>query len=316
VDEIKVGIVGLDTSHCPAFTRLLNDSAYEYHVPGARVVGAYPGGSDRFSLSRDRVQGFTDELRDTYGVRIYNDIPSLVADVDAVLLESVDGRQHLEQFEQVVDQSGPHHKPVFIDKPLATSTADARQMIQLAGQTQTPVLSSSSLRYSAGIVGLAGSDALPDASSGPAGERVLSCEAFGPAAILDDYPGLFWYGIHSAEILYAYMGMGCQALRCIPHKDLDVVIGEWGDGRIGVVRGTRFKGGVFGCVVHTDAGTRCGIAQSRPPGYYDLMVQVIEFLKSGVSPVDIRETFEIVSFLEAANWSREHAGQITRLEHL
>jgi len=170
VDEIKVGIVGLDTSHCPAFTRLLNDSAHEYHVPGARVVGAYPGGSDLFSLSRDRVQGFTAELRDTYGVRIYGSIPALVADVDAVLLESVDGRQHLEQFEQIVGQSASQRKPVFIDKPFATSTAHARQMIQLAEQTQTPVLSSSSLRYSAGIVGLAGPDALPDASFGPGGD--------------------------------------------------------------------------------------------------------------------------------------------------
>jgi hypothetical protein len=305
VDQIKVGIVGLDTSHCPAFTRLLNDSAHEYHVPGARVVGAYPGGSDLFSLSRDRVQGFTAELRDTYGVRIYDSIPALVADVDAILLESVDGRQHLGQFEQIVDASKPARKPVFIDKPFATSTADARRMIHLAGKRQTPVLSCSSLRYSAGIVGLASE-----------GQRVLSCEAFGPAAILDDYPGLFWYGIHSAEILYAYMGAGCKTVRCIPHKDLDVVIGEWDDGRIGVVRGTRFEGGEFGCVVHASAGTRCGLAESKPPGYYGLMVEVIEFLKSGVSPIDIGETFEIVSFLEAANWSREHAGQITRLERL
>jgi hypothetical protein len=44
------------------------------------------------------------------------------------------------------------------------------------------------------------------------------------------------------------------------------------------------------------------------------MQVVIGFLQSGVSPIDVRETFEIVSFLEAANWSREHAGQVTRLE--
>jgi hypothetical protein len=256
-----------------------------------------------FSKSRDRVQGFTEELRDTYGVRIYDSIPALVAGVDAILLESVDGRQHLEQFEQIVGSFSGGPKPVFIDKPFATSTDDARQMLQLAERTQTPVMSSSSLRYSAGIVGLAGE-----------GERVLSCEAFGPAEILEDYPGLFWYGIHSVEVLYAYMGAGCRAVRCIPRGDVDVVIGEWGDGRVGVVRGTRFEGGEFGCVVHTDAGARCGIAQRSPPGYYDLMQVVIEFLQSGLPPIDVRETFEIVSFVEAANWSREHAGQISRME--
>jgi hypothetical protein len=303
--QIQVGIVGLDTSHCPAFTRLLNDDAQEYHVLGGKVVGAYPGGSELFSLSRDRVQGFTDELRDTYGVRIYDDIPALVADVDAILLESVDGRQHLEQLKQVVGAFAGGPKPVFIDKPLATSTVDARQMIQLAERTGTPLLSSSSLRYSAGIVGL---DAGPGA--------VLSCEAFGPAAILDDYPGLFWYGIHSVEMLYAYMGVGCESVRCIPQDELDVIVGQWSDGRVGVVRGTRFKGGQFGCVVHTDDGARCGLAESTPPGYYGLMQVVIDFFQSGVAPIDVQETFEIISFLEAANWSRDHAGQITRLERL
>jgi hypothetical protein len=305
VGEIKVGMIGLDTSHCPAFTRLLNDDSDEYHVPGAKVVGAYPGGSDLFSLSRDRVQGFTEELRDTYGVPIYDSIPALVADVDAVLLESVDGRQHLEQFEQIVAQSQAGRKPVFVDKPFATSTADARQIIRLAEQTQMPMMSSSSLRYSAGIVGLTGER-----------EPVLSCEAFGPAAILDDYPGLFWYGIHSAEILYTYMGMGCGTVRCIPYEDVDVIMGEWQDGRIGVARGTRFKGGEFGCVVHTPGGTRCGVARSTPPGYYGLMQVVVEFFQTGVAPLDVQETFEIASFLEAANWSREHAGQIARLERL
>ena len=310
MDEIKVGIVGLDTSHCPAFTRMLNDDSYEYHVPGARVVGAYPGGSALFSLSRERVQGFTAELRDTHGVRIYEDIPSLVAEVDAILLESVDGRQHLEQLAQIVGACAGGPKPVFVDKPFATSTADARAMIRLAERAGMPVMSSSSLRYSAGIVGLA------ERVEGSDGGRVLSCEAFGPAAILEDYPGLFWYGIHSVEMLYLYMGRGCVSVRCIPQEEVDVIVGQWGDGRVGVVRGTPIQGGEFGCVVHTGAGARCGVALSSPPGYYGLMQAVAQFFQSGVPPIDIGETFEIVSFLEAANWSREHAGQITRLERL
>ena len=90
------------------------------------------------------MEGFTEELRDTFGVCIYDSIPALVADVDAILLESVDGRQHLEQLKQIVDASLGSPRPVFIDKPFATSTTDARQMIQLAEETHTPLLSSSS----------------------------------------------------------------------------------------------------------------------------------------------------------------------------
>lgn len=294
---MKIGMVGLDTSHCPAFTRILNDAAHEYHIPGTEVVGAYPGGSAQFSRSRDRVAGFTEELQRDFGVRMYDDIPSLVADVDAILLESVDGRQHLEQFRQMAVG-----KPVYIDKPLTTSVAEAHELVRLAEETGTPIMSCSSLRYAAGIAGL-----VQD-------EEVLSCEAFGPAALLDDYPGLFWYGIHGAEILFAFMGAGCSAVRCVAHPDVDVVVGEWRDGRVGVLRGTRFEQGAFGCVVHTDRGARCALAQSTPPYYALLLHEVVAFFRSGVSAVDIAETLDIIAFLEAADESRERGGSVVQIQ--
>jgi len=296
---MKIGMVGLDTSHCPAFTGILNDEKQEYHLPGHRVVAAYPGGSDLFSLSRSRVKGFTDTLQSEYGVQMYSSIPALAKDVDAIFLESVDGRQHLEQFRQMAVG-----KPVFIDKPLATNTRDARLLIRVATETNTPVMSSSSLRYSAGIFGLA------------AGEHVTSCEAFGPAAILEDYPGLFWYGIHSAEVLFSFMGQGCKSVRCVNRPDMDIVVGEWSDGRTGVMRGTRLEKSDFGCVVHTGAGTRCGLAQPTPPGYYCLLQKVVEFFATKASPIDIQETFAIMAFLEAADGSKERGGASVPLESL
>lgn len=290
---IKIGMVGLDTSHCVAFAKILNDQDDQYHIPGARIVGAYAGGSDRFSLSRNRVKGFTEQLTQDYGIVLYDRISALVQDVDAILLESVDGRQHLEQFTQMAVG-----KPVYIDKPLATSFADALAIAKLARETGTPIMSCSSLRYAAGIADLTGAD-----------EKVVSCEAFGPAAILEDYPGLFWYGIHSAEMLFTFMGTGCSTVQCIHHADVDVVIGEWRNGRIGIMKGTRFDKAAFGCVVHTDQGTRCGIAQSTPPYYYLLLQNVISFFQTGMSPIDIHETLEIVAFLEAADASRAQQGR-------
>lgn len=289
---LKVGIIGLDTSHAPAFTGLLNDEGQEFYVPGARVVGAYPGGSEQFSLSRDRVAGFTEQLEEVYNVKIYDAIPALVADVDAILLESVDGRQHLAQFSEAAVG-----KPVYVDKPLATSTADARAMIALATETQTPLMSCSSLRYAAGITGLVRPD-----------QEVRSCEAFGPAAILDDYPGLFWYGVHSAEVLFSKMGPGCNRVRSIEYPDVDVVIGEWDDGRVGVLRGTRVGRAGFGCVVHTDEETTCATARSTPPYYALLLEEVVEFFRTGSSPIDIQETWAIIAFLEAADQSKAMSG--------
>jgi hypothetical protein len=290
---MRIGMIGLDTSHCPTFTRLLNDESQAYYVPGARVVGAYPGGSDAFSLSYTRVQGFTDQLRGEFGVEIYDSIPALAENVDAILLESSDGRQHLAQFAEAAVG-----KPVFLDKPLATTTGDARRILTLAEETGTPIMSCSSLRYAAGIADLT-----------TATDHVVACEAFGPAPLLDDFPGLFWYGVHSAEVLVSKMGPGCKQVRCIEYPDTDVVIGAWRDGRVGMLRGTRQGAYAFGCIVHTEDATRCGLAQSTPPYYAAMLHEIIAFLQTGLSPIDIRETWDVIAFLEAAEQSRHLGGE-------
>jgi hypothetical protein len=293
MDELKIGIVGLDTSHCKAFTSILNDIRNPHYVPGGRVVCAYPGGTELFSLSRNRVEGYTQELRDDFGVKMVPAIPELVQQVDAVLLESVDGRQHLEQFRQLAVG-----KPVFIDKPFATSSKDAEEIHQIAQKTGTPIMSCSSLRYASGISDLV-----------LVGESVLGCETFGPAALLDDYPGLFWYGIHSAEVLFSMMGTGCRNVRLIGNTQMDIVVGEWEDGRLGVMRGLRLSRGDFGCVVHTDGGTHLGLAESNPPYYAVMLLETMQFFKTGVSPIPMSETLEIIAFLEAAGRSRLEDGR-------
>src|SRR5918911_5272931 len=99
--DLRLGIVGTDTSHSTAFTKLFNDPAAPNHLPGARVVAAYKGGSPDVESSRTRVDKFADELQTKYGVEIVPDIPTLCSKVDAVLLESVDGRVHLEQAKRI-----------------------------------------------------------------------------------------------------------------------------------------------------------------------------------------------------------------------
>jgi hypothetical protein len=290
-------MVGLDTSHCIAFTKLLNDPEEEHHVPGVEVVAAYPGGSQALAVSRDRVAGFTDELTKTFGVTLYECAEDLVDAVDVVFLESSDARQHLAQFRKLAVG-----KPVFVDKPFATTSHDAAEMVRIARETATPLMSCSSLRYAAGIADVIDS-----------GKDVLACEAFGHAPLLDDFPGLFWYGVHSAEILFALMGAGCASVRCLAHPEADVVVGEWQGGRIGVLRGTRLDQYAFGCVAHTADGVHFGQARPEPP-YYSLMLQrVVSFFETGQSPIPIEETLDIVRFLEASERSRGEGGAVVTL---
>src|SRR5712691_312220 len=71
---VRIGIIGLDTSHVIEFTRIFNDPSDPEHVPGVRVVAAFKGGSPDVEASRTRVDKFTAELRDKWNIKVVDDI--------------------------------------------------------------------------------------------------------------------------------------------------------------------------------------------------------------------------------------------------
>lgn len=293
---LNIGMIGLDTSHATAFAELLHDDAHPYHVPGGRVTVAYPGGSPDFELSTSRVAGFTETLAGRYGVRIV-DSPEAVAEAcDAILLESADGRVHLRQLESIAR----YRKPVFVDKPFAVSSSDAERMRRLSERYGFPLMSCSALRYAEGLT-----RAL--AESGPDGiGDVIGADCFGPMALQPTQPGLFWYGIHAAEMLYAAMGPGCVRVTAHTSPEHEAVTGEWRDGRIGAIRGNRSGNNRFGALIHGAKETRyVDVYAFDKPYYASLLERVMDMFRGGPPPIAIGETVEIVRFLEAANESRE-----------
>jgi predicted dehydrogenase len=295
---IRVGIIGLDTSHVVAFTSVLNDPKASGDLAGVRVVAAYPGGSPDIASSRDRVEGFTKELREKYGVEIVDSIEALLPKIDAVLLESVDGRPHLEQVKPVFAAG----KRVFIDKPCAGSLADAIEIFRLSKESGVPCFSSSSLRFSPGIVAMLNNDKIGD---------VLGCDAYGPCSLEEHHPDLYWYGIHGVETLYTIMGPGCKSVARAQTKDAELATGVWGDGRIGTFRGMRAGKHDYGALVF---GSK-GIAPSGGyGGYQPLVVEICKFFKGGQPPVSAEETIEIMAFMEAADESKRQGGKPVALE--
>lgn len=294
---IKIGMIGLDTSHCPAFTKLINNADDKFHVPGGHVAKAFPGGSQTFSLSSGRVGQFTTELK-AMGVQICDSIQDAADGMDAFLLESVDGSQHLEQFRILAE----YGKPVFIDKPLACSHQDALAIAEIAAAKNIPVMTASAIRYAKGIEGI-----LTDE------ETVTGCDAFGPMALLADYRDYFWYGIHSADVLYSFMGKGCRSVQTFNSENSDLLVGLWDDGRIGTIRGNRAGANNFGCTVTTNKITKSTVASGEIPYYAQLLKQIMPFYKSGKSPIDLAESLEIMAFLDAASQSRANGGKVVKI---
>jgi len=237
---MRVGIIGLDTSHSIAFTKVLNDPEARPDVSHCRVVAAYPHGSPDIESSTSRIPKYTAEIRQLgvqivssidelleqvdcvlLGVQIVSSIDELLEQVDCVLLETNDGRPHREQVIPVLKAG----KRVFIDKPMAASLADVLAIFRASRHHNVPLFSASSLRYGKN------SQAVRAGSIG----QVTFCQTHSPCHIEKTHPDLFWYGIHGVESLFTIMGTGCQTVRRLNTEEGTIKVeGTWLNGRTGV----------------------------------------------------------------------------------
>lgn len=292
----RVGIIGLDTSHSVAFTKSLlrGDAAFK----GYKVVAAYPQGSLDIVSSTERIPGYIKEVTNM-GVEIVNSIAELLEKVDVVLLETNDGRRHLEQAMQVF-KSG---KKTFIDKPIAASLKDAKSVFKAAEMYNVPIFSSSSLRFAKGMT---------EIKNGSLG-KVKGADTYSPMKFEKTHPDLFWYGIHGVEMLFTVMGTGCKSVQRTIDEDQEVFIAKWKDGRIGTFRGIKNGKQDYGGTAYGEKG----ISTLGPYNGYDpLLIEIINFFETGISPVNKVETLEICAFMEAADLSKKRNGRAVNLKNI
>ena len=295
--DLRIGIIGTDTSHVPAFTKLLNSEAGDSdHIPGVRVVAAYKGGSKDIPESWSRVEEYSGTLQNKYGVKIYDSIEELCRNVDAVLIESVDGRPHLEEARPVLKA----RKPAFIDKPMAGSLREAQEIFRLAREAKVPVFSSSGLRFAKS------SQAVREGSIG----RVTYAETYGPCEREPHHPDLFWYGVHGTEALFTVMGSGCETVQRGTTADGKIeVTGTWSGGRKGIFREDKSFHGLA-------KGEKGEAPVGAFDGYQPLVAAIMKFFQTGVAPVKPEETLEILAFMEAADQSKANGGAPVKISEV
>jgi hypothetical protein len=293
---LRIGMIGLDTSHVVAFTELFNNAANPNHVPGGRVVAAFKGGSPDVESSATRVDKFTETLVKDHGVKLCDTIEELCRQVDAIMLESVDGRPHLQQARPVIKAG----KRLFIDKPVAGSLRDALTIFDLAKKAGVPVFTSSSLRYA---------KATQEARNGAVGP-IFYAQTGSPASLEEHHPDLFWYGVHGCESLFTVMGTGCLKVKRETTAEGKIrVTGFWQGNRFGVFEERKGYGGIA-------RGEKGEMEVGKYDGYAPLLVEVVKFLQSGQSPVPAAETIELFAFMEAADESKRRGGEWVELSEV
>lgn len=298
-DNLRIGLIGLDSSHCEQFTLRLNDPANPSHIPGARVVAAYAGGSPDLPQSAERVGGYTAMLKDKFGVQIFGTITEVCATVDAVMILSMDGRPHLAQVREVL-LSG---KPFFLDKPVGASLKEVVEIYRLAEQSKVPMFSTSAVRWYPGVVEVANSDKNP----------AVAALSYGPAPILPFHPDLFFYGIHPTEALFTVMGSGCLEVRRTSSETTSVVTGKWEGDRLGTLYALHslpMDSPFYKLIRFSPQGV---VEQKSQGDYTPLLREIVKFFQTKQAPVSLQQTLEIYAFMEAAEQSKQQNGKAVSL---
>jgi len=292
---VRIGIIGLDTSHSTAFTELINGGK-ESWAEGFKIVAAYPYGSRTIESSYKRIPDYIEQVK-AHGVKIVDSIDELLKEVDCVLLETNDGNPHLEQAIKVF-RAG---KPCFIDKPLGATLADAIALYAMADKYGATFFSSSALRFT---------PANQQLRRGEAGE-IIGADCYSPHSPEPTHPDFGFYGIHGVETLYTILGTGCNSVSRVSTEQGDVVTGAWKDGRIGTFRAIVKGPHIYGGTAYT---TKQAIAAGGYVGYKPLLQEILNYFRTGKVPVSKEETIEIFAFMKASNMSKERDGDVVTID--
>jgi len=287
---IKAGIIGLD-AHARPWTKIINDPNAPGELADMVVAAGYPGGSPDIPQSMELLEQGVAMFREM-NIELVDSIDALLAKVDVVMILSIDGRPHLEQAKPIFAAG----KPVYIDKPIAGSLADAIKIFELAKEHNVPCFSSSSLRFAPETLGM---------RTNPEIGEIRGCDQYSPCSLEEHHPDFFWYGIHGVEPLFTVMGTGCKTVTRVHTEGQDVIVGVWEGGRIGSVRGIRDSRRGYGSTVF---GTKAILPAGGFGGYEPLIVEIVKFFKTGKPPVSAEETLEIFAFMEAADESKRQGG--------
>ncbi len=279
---MRIGLIGNDTSHVEIFSSLLHDIESPYYVEDVKFAGFIECYSEDLTISRNRAEMYKQVLH-SFQIPEFKSIEELNDRVDAWWIMTVDGRNHLDWFEKLVS----FQKPIFIDKPMTMGLENFERIVQQSEKYETPIFSSSSLRFSESLKEIKDKD-------------FNFVYAYGPLPMQEKMPGYYWYGIHSLEWLDAIFNSDLKHIerKCFEQYELVEFLFE--DGRRAIFRGEYDWTDQFGGVVHFHGSPPqlLEFSKMKKSYYASLLEEVIQFYKSKRPPISIHQTRRIFTWIE------------------
>jgi len=286
-EEIRVAIIGLDTSHSVEFPRRMQapDCPEQNRVEGLRAVTCL-----RFEtpFTNKQVLDERQQQLEAWGVKVTEDFDEAVSDCDAIMIEINDPAYHLEYFKKCMKLN----KPIFLDKPLADNYENGKAIYDLAKGNNVKVISSSPLRYSHNLV---------DACNKV--QKPMQMYCYGPLGIPPVGSGIIWYGVHCFEMLEKAMGLGALSVDVKKDDAGAVAIVEYSDKRRGIVELT-VGAYAYGGTLRAGNDNASYIVDGSM-FYTEELREIYKFFKTGEASLSIDDALEVMNMLDAAAQSYE-----------
>jgi predicted dehydrogenase len=285
MNELKVAIVGLDTSHSIEFSRRMNapDCDPKLKVDGLKAVSCM-----RFKTPFQNKEGLDARQKqlESWGIKVTESFDECVSGCDAIMIEINDPAYHLEYFEKAAKLG----KPMFLDKPMADTYAAGKAIYDIAVKYGTRVFSASSLRFVTAVV-----EAKKEISN-PEFVSVYGALGIAPAG-----SSVVWYGVHAMEMLQKLMGPGAVSLYAIKDSKGVVCIVKYKNGNRGIaeLNTNSYK---YGGMVRTKDNT-CPFLVDMSMAYTLLLGDAAKFFRGGESPVSLEDTLEVMDLLDTTQRS-------------
>lgn len=196
----KIVILGCENSHADAFLKCIAEKAEFSHI---EVIGVY-------SDDREAAQ----KLHDQFHVPVMDNYDDAVGKVDGVVITARHGDSHYKFAKPYI----PSGVPMFIDKPITVTEADAAEFMSALKEKGIKVTGGSSLRHAFLV------QSLRSAEKQQIGGRAVGGMFRAPLSINNPHGGFFFYSQHLIEMVLEVFGRFPKAVQVIDRTEQTMTV--------------------------------------------------------------------------------------------
>jgi len=281
METIRFGVIGTENSHVDQACKRFN---VEKTIQGASVEALYPGEGDTLEHVK--------QVQEQGKVPLLVDKPEdMLGKVDAVIIMSRHGKYHAKYARLFLENK----IPTLVDKPMTCDLEEAKELIVLSHKANTWFSSSSTVWKTSSFQNLfkQAKDELGSIHSGMVG---------GPFDFESEFGGVFFYGIHTVEMLLNGFGYDVKTVSAKLHGKNCFVTTTLKSGKLVSLHLIGEGGGSFQALVHCKKGSR-HLLVDMSDGYDMGFKMLIDGIKTNVRPLTDEQLLMPVKVLLAIDKS-------------